>query len=52
MQEFGDNRDQYYGQGKIWEIAARFNQESRAKNGHVTVVRRRQVEKCKRVGVR
>lgn len=52
MQNFGGNRDLYYGQGKIWEIATRFNKESRAKNGNVTCVRRRKVTNYKPVGVR
>lgn len=52
MQNFGGSRDLYYGQGKIREIAARFNRESRAKNGHVTCVRRRKATNYKPVGVR
>lgn len=37
---------------KIWNIANRYNQASKQLNGHVTVVRRRQVEKVKPVPLR
>lgn len=47
----GGNDDSYTGSGHIWEIAKRFNDQSILMNGHVTVVRRRQVTKTRRVGV-
>lgn len=51
IQSFGGNDDQYSGSGKIWEIARRFNQQSKAIQGHVTCVRRRQVKSVERVCV-
>ena len=47
------NADSYTGQGKIWEIAKRYNKQSTALNGSVTCVRRRKVskEKYEPVGV-
>lgn len=47
----GSNDDQYTKQGKIWEIAKRHNDKTIELYGRVTVVRRRQVESVKRVGV-
>ena len=41
------NSDSYTGQGKIWEIAKRYNKQSKALNGSVTCVRRRKVSKGK-----
>lgn len=43
----GSNADSYTGQGKIWEIAKRFNEKSLEQNGNVTSVRRRVVSKNK-----
>ena len=43
----GSNSDSYTGQGKIWEIAKRFNQTSKQIQGSVTCVRRRKVSKDK-----
>ena len=51
IQSFGGNDDQYSGNGKIWEIAHRFNKQSKAMHGHVTCVRRRKVKSTERVGV-
>jgi len=48
---FGDNSDPYSGNGKIWEIAKRHNEESKAKNGHTTVRRSRKVKQVERVGI-
>lgn len=39
------NADSYTGQGKIWEIAKRYNKQSKELNGSVTCVRRRKVSK-------
>jgi hypothetical protein len=48
MEQFtGSNSDSYTGQGKIWEIAKRFNQTSKKIQGSVTCVRRRKVSKDK-----
>ena len=41
------NADSYTGQGKIWEIAKRYNKQSKVLNGAVTCVRRRKVNKDK-----
>lgn len=50
-QYFGDNSDPYSGNGKIWEIASRYNKESRKINGKATYVRHRKVKEVERVGV-
>ena len=52
MEQFtGANEDQYTGQGKIWEIAKRHNDESKRLHGEVTVRRQKYVKQCERVGV-
>ena len=48
---FGSNNDPYTGSGKIWEIAKRHNDKSKAINGHVTARRRRKVKQVERVGI-
>ena len=49
---FGDNSDPYSGNGKIWEIAKRHNDESKRLNeGNETVARRRKVKQVERVGI-
>jgi hypothetical protein len=47
----GGNSDQYSDKGKIWEDAKAFNEQSKEENGHTTVVRRKQVESYRRVGL-
>lgn len=43
------NNDQYTGIGKIWEIAARHNQQSLIQNGAYTVRRVRKVKETKQL---
>lgn len=48
---FGGNDGMYTGVGKMWEIAKRYNDKSKALNGHCAVVRRKKVKSVKRIGI-
>lgn len=48
---FGGNGDSYSGSGKIWEIADRYNKESKKLNGQVTSRTKKFVKQCERVGI-
>lgn len=47
----GGNDGMYTGVGKMWEMAKRYNDKSKALNGHCTVVRRKKVKSVKRIGI-
>jgi hypothetical protein len=47
----GGNVDQYTNKGRIWEIADRYNKESKKLNGKVTSRNKKFVKQCERVGI-
>jgi hypothetical protein len=51
-EHFGSNSDQYTNQGYIWEIAERYNKQSKEENHGLQTARNfKKVESYRRVGI-